>query len=612
MSESAERTPGPFTLAHVTHEAIEKMGGIGTVLEGMMTSAVYQAAVRRSILVGPMGGHHFGSPIRRLGSHVNVRYSSIDNIDFDGLGRKFHPIQWAFGVHIAYGIRTYAMDGHNRAGAAEVLLIDVSNPDREQLAVFKMRLWDEFGIDARRYEHDWGFEEYCRLAEPAFYALSALLATDELPCIIFSHEFMGMCTALKAEMDGGAAFRTVFHAHECATARRLCEHHPGHDTAFYNIMRQAAARGQYVEDVFGDQSMHMRHALISRAHALDAIVAVGDPTAEEMRFLNPETKHGDVQLVYNGLPAFFSDFDEENRARSLMGDWAERVCGYRPDYLMTHVARPVISKGFWRDLKVMSYLETLLGDENRTALLVILTCGAPPRSPSDVNRMAAEYGWPWRHQEGYPDLVGPELELFQLIRPFNAAHSNVKVVLVNQFGWSRAALGAAAAEDMTFATLRQAADVEFGQSIYEPFGIAQLEPLGSGAICVATSVCGCVTSYQHTVERMGGSAAAYPNVLVADYTGLDRSMTVTELLSMTQQQRDKLEDRVARDVARELHRRLPRNEAELRRLLETGRELALGMSWDTVMAEGMIPLLDRIATRIRDPRESHADARPAL
>ncbi len=603
---------GPFTLAHVTHEAIEKMGGIGTVLEGMMTSAVYQQAVRRSILIGPMGGSHLESPLKRLGPHVNIRYSSVDHIDFDGLGRKFHPIQWAFGVHIAYGIRTYEKNHHNREGSAEVLLIDVSRPDREQLAIFKMRLWEQFGLDARRYEHDWGFEEYCRLAEPAFYALSALVPASELPCIIFSHEFMGLCTALKAVMDGGDAFRTVFHAHECATARRLTEHHPGHDTAFYNLMRQGAAKGMFVEDVFGDQSGFMRHALVSRAHRLDAIVAVGDPTAEEMRFLNAETNSDKVRLVYNGLPAFYSDFDEETRSRQLVNEWAQRVIGYAPDVLMTHVARPVISKGFWRDLKVISHLDAALGGEGRTGLLVILSCGAPPRSMAEVNRMAGEYGWPWHHREGYPDLAGPELEIFQLIRQFNAGHTNVKVMLVNQFGWSRAALGDAAHEDMTFATLRQAADVEFGQSIYEPFGIAQLEPLGSGAICVASSVCGCVTSYQHVVNRLGDRARSYPNVIVADYTRLDRPMNLDELRAMTQQQRDRIEERVARQVAAELHRRLPRDEDQRRRLLQTGRELADGMSWDTVMAEGMIPLLSEIAARSpKQPAESAA-TQPAL
>ena len=44
---------------------------------------------------------------------------------------------------------------------------------------------------------------------------------------------------------------------------------------------------------------------------------------------------------------------------------------------------------------------------------------------------------------------------------------------------------------MSFLDIRRGSDVEFGQSIYEPFGIAMLEPLTYGAICVISSVCGC-------------------------------------------------------------------------------------------------------------------------
>ena len=57
-----------YTLAHVTHEAVEQIGGIGTVLEGLMISPEYKKRVGRSILIGPMGGHvHVPNPNLRLG-----------------------------------------------------------------------------------------------------------------------------------------------------------------------------------------------------------------------------------------------------------------------------------------------------------------------------------------------------------------------------------------------------------------------------------------------------------------------------------------------------------------------------------------------------------------
>ena len=41
------------TVVHVTHEAIQKIGGIGAVLHGLLTSKVYLTQATRNILVGP-------------------------------------------------------------------------------------------------------------------------------------------------------------------------------------------------------------------------------------------------------------------------------------------------------------------------------------------------------------------------------------------------------------------------------------------------------------------------------------------------------------------------------------------------------------------------------
>ncbi len=255
-----------LTLAHVTHEAVEKIGGIGAVLEGLITSPVYQQHVQRSILIGPLAPHAASDPTRRLGDDGHVLYSSIDHVDHSDLGAKLRPIEWAFNVSIVYGTRRYSNHAEGHTGEAEVLLIDVFRANRDRLNVFKLRLWETFGLDSSKYDQHWDYEEYVRLAEPAFYALRALLDDDDLPCILFSHEFMGMPTALQAILDGGDSFRTVFHAHECATARRIVEDHHGHDTMFYNVLHQARDGGQYVEDVFGKREGELRHALISRAH----------------------------------------------------------------------------------------------------------------------------------------------------------------------------------------------------------------------------------------------------------------------------------------------------------------------------------------------------------
>jgi len=147
-----------FTLAHVTHEAVEQLGGIGTVLEGLMTSPVYQQAVQRSILIGPTATQMQVDPSTRLGDHGEVLYSSIDGIDEVGLSGRFRPIEWAFDVAMVYGKRHYETPGDHRTGEAEVLLIDVFRINHNRLNVFKHRLWETFGLDSGRYENSWDYE----------------------------------------------------------------------------------------------------------------------------------------------------------------------------------------------------------------------------------------------------------------------------------------------------------------------------------------------------------------------------------------------------------------------------------------------------------------------
>lgn len=579
-----------LTLAHVTHEAVEQLGGIGTVLEGLMISPVYQQHVKRSILIGPTAAHFAADPAKRLGEHGKVFYSSIDQVDELGLGVKFRPVEWAFNVAIVYGKRTYNPPGQGRSGEAEVLLIDVFNSSPDRLNRFKYRLWERFGIDSGRYEGAWDFEEYVRLAEPAFYALRALLGDEDLPCVLFGHEFMGMPAALQAIMDGGADFRTVFHAHECATARRIVEDHPGHDTMFYNVLDQARREGKYVEDVFGNLDHFLRHALISRAHLCDGVIAVGDRTRDELQFLNEPFSRHPVELVYNGLPTFKLSIKQKQKSRAMLADYAQTLIGTRPDVLMTHVTRPVISKGLWRDAAVCHYLDAALGQQGKTGVLFILTTAGGVRRPQDVVTMENQYDWPRNHRQGYPDLVGPEVELNQMAEAFNADHKNIQIVLVNQFGWSPQRIGKRLPKDMDIANLRQATDVEFGMATYEPFGISPLEPLDCGAICVISNVCGCEGFVRHVAD-----SDPTPNVISANYTQLKQPWSVKDLLNMTTEQRSQIEQRVAAQVSGQIMERLAfDDEKQLKSLLDEGQKLAARMGWDHVVSEGLLPMLERI------------------
>ena len=585
------------TVVHVTHEAIEKIGGIGAVLHGLLTSREYLAAVPRNILVGPFWpsdarGEH------RLGANGEVLYSSLDSLYRSPLAARFREIEQEFGVSIVYGRRKYIDKDTGVSSLPEVLLIDVSRYDARKIGVFKYELWKTFGIESARYESIWDYEQYLRLAQPAIAALQSLgVSSDSEPCVILSHEYMGMPTALAAIMDPlHAQFRTVFYAHEVATMRRLVEHHPGHDTMFYNVMRSAMASGHYVEDVFGDQAGYYKHALIKAARHCDTIFCVGDYVQKEIKFLSPDFASVDSQIAYNGVPHWQITVDDKMASRRKLRTYCRNLLKFEPDFVFSHVTRLVPSKGLWRDLRVLEHLEPMLRERGESAVLFTLSTEVPARRGDDIRKLEQHYRWPVVHREGLPDLSTGEANYYQGVQEFNACSRNIKVVFINQFGFDPRVCGTRMPPDMEFMDIRKGSDVEFGQSIYEPFGIAQVEPISFGGICVFSNVCGCAG---FVAKAAGGET---PNVIVADYTELpERTIRAEELLAIGQPQRDAIEHAVAEKVARQLMERMPRTPAEFEPFVERGYEIASRMSWDAVAREYVLPGIQRAikANRVR-------------
>jgi len=289
------------TMVHVTHEATGKVGGIGAVLHGFFTCESYLKAIERSILVGPLFTTE-GSLSERLGEDGEVLYSSVDGLISPQYAPGFRKIEKLYNTGIVYGRRTFIDEHTGIKSSPEVLLFDVRHMNRDVLNDFKRLIYDEFGIQSHLFENLWEYEQYVRLAPPAIAALKAIDAVGDSTTVV-SHEFMGMPTALAAIIEPGCNMRTVFYAHETATMRRIVEEHPGHDTMFYNVMKQAHVDGLCVTDVFGDQSAYFKHSLVKASKHCDHIYAVGDYVAEELRFLAPEFESVDIDIVYNGIPA---------------------------------------------------------------------------------------------------------------------------------------------------------------------------------------------------------------------------------------------------------------------------------------------------------------------
>jgi glycogen synthase len=579
LNEEIQKMNQKPTVVHVTHEATGKIGGIGAVLEGTFTSKAYDKEVARSILVSPLFNAE-GDVDSRLGEGGQVIYSSLDGRIQSNYQAGFRRIEDHFNVEIVYGRREFTDPMTGVTSLPEVLLVDISRMDKGPIDHFKGAMFNQYGIASDRYENTWDFEQWVRLAAPSVEALKVIGAAEQdKPTIIVAHEYMGMPTAMAGMMDD-FDFKTVFYAHEVATMRRIVEDRTGHDTMFYNVLEKAHENEQYVNDVFGDQSDYYKHALVNAARHCDNILAVGDCVVDELKFMAPEFETADIDLTYNGIPSYEISLAEKYESRDKLRQYCDNLLGWKPDFIFTHVTRLVMSKGLWRDLRVLEHMDQEFTTMNRTAVLFVLSTETHRRREKDIVEMESAYKWPVAHREGMPDLSGGEAKFYAGVQEFNAKSRSIKVIFINQFGFDRAGCGMRMPEDMEFMDIRKGSDVEFGQSIYEPFGIAQLEPLTFGGICVVTNVCGCAGF----VKDVAG-VQKVPNVIIADYTDLngEGGKNIQEMVQIDKVERDRIEHKISEKIALEICGRLPKNDQEFNCMLQSGYELARHMGWEAVV-----------------------------
>jgi hypothetical protein len=359
-------------------------------------------------------------------------------------------------------------------------------------------------------------------------------------------------------------------------------------------MQQAHKDRLYVSEVFGNQHSYFKHALVEAAKYCDRIYAVGDYVADELRFLTPEFETADINIIYNGVPAYEISLAQKRAAKEKLQRYCQNLVGQTPDYVFTHVTRLVRSKGLWRDLRVLYEIDRALRSEDKTAVFLLLSTEVSRRRSCDICNMESHYGWPVAHREGWPDLSGGEADFYTAIQQFNARSRNIKAVFINQFGFDPRSCGRQMPYDMEFMDIRKGADVEFGQSIYEPFGIAQVEPLTFGGICVVSNVCGC-TGFLRDIT----AGQEVRNVIIADYTNLREHpyADIEDLLQIDRKIRDRIEALEGARVAREILERLPRNEVEAETMIRDGYRLACSMSWDAVVKKYLLNDLTRAFDR---------------
>ena len=617
---------------HATHEAGAKVGGIGSVLDGILSAKSYNEQVERTVLVGPMFGwdpvqmERLNDPL----SGMQIRYSSLHGIFYgvsEPVQQALRTVEQTFKVALLYGRRSFGDVEH------EILLVDASNPHMEHVASFCYFLWENYGIQSQRYSYDNEYNLYVTIAQPLFSGLKALGVDEGLAPyerVIIAHEWLGLPVVFAAQINEPEQWRTVFYAHEVATARLLVEDHEGYDTRFYNALLRARESHLPLDTVFGDQSAFYKHAIVRQAVHCDAIFAVGDSVREELRFLGGHFTNYDIDLVYNGVSSEEISVAEHLDSKRRLQDYCHTLLGYKPDYVFTHVARLVLSKALWRDVGVMSHLDRLLRSSGKTAVLFVLATSEPAgRQPESVQNWETQYGWPVGHRADNGDLIGEEAHyFFGNVEPFNHSAHSSRIVLVNQFGWSRERCGTRMPAAMEFSDIRRGSDLEFGQSIYEPFGISQIEPVNFGAISCVSNVCGCIGFVQQAADELvqqgllpagrpgdrsthsdgriilphGGAASpvfadqGFPFV-IADYIGLPEGQTPVspqDALFIDGETRGSIEAHSSEGTAGRIFERLPNSRAQMAEMIRIGSALASSMSWDTLVENSFLPGLTRI------------------
>ncbi len=568
---------------HVTHEALYKVGGIGKVIEHLCTAQSYLSFFDKTLIYGPIF-EYLESPSGRLGADGIVLFSSRDNYDCGNFAQLFGPILYKYKIDLVYGKRRIVNEPEPKnASVVDVLLVDVANMRKDLIDFFKYLFWERFKLSSDKYEHDWDYEQYFRIAIP-YYELVNLLYPRAKEFVHFSHEYMGIPCLLSLELhpEFTPKHKRIFYAHEVAPVRRIVENLGGADISFYNIMRRSQ---RSLEEFFGSQEDWYRTPLVKLAQRFDKIFAVGDWVAEEYRFLCPYVEKQKIAIVYNAVHSRHFTFEDKIKSREKIERFLKRFVDSsisEIDVIFTHVSRLVKSKGIWRDFVLLSYLDKLFETNNLSGVYILLSSLIATGRPAyEVERISKQYNWPFEHREGFPDLVGDEIEVYKLVKSFNRSSKNIKAVFINQFGFSKARCPLLD-DDVQTLDLKIASDAELCMSIYEPFGISHIEVLPSGGISILSTSCG-VFFFLSSLFR------DFKPYFALDFISLGNMIDLTSLKFLSAEKRSALEELCIAENSYKIFEKIPKTLKEREIYFNKMSEYVEKLSWESNIKNYFIP-----------------------
>jgi len=562
---------------HITHEAVQKIGGIGSVIHGLCTADNYRSFFQKTLLYGPLFSLYSNDVFSKLGKGGTVLYSNHDNYDKGEFNSLFLPILNKYNIDIVYGKRTIVDEFNvNKNNTVDIVLVAIHKMNLDVVNTFKFKLWEAFGIESDRY-NSWDFEQYLRIAIP-YLEIIYKLYPEAITFYHFSHEYMGVASVLSVLIDRKSVeHKTIFYTHEISPCRDLVEKNPGHDISFYNTMYMNLKKGIHFEEQYGNQQNNYRAELIKRTNRLDYIFAVSDLIKDEYRYFVKDSIENRIKIVYNGIPVRYITGEDKLRSRKNLQEYIATLFNFTPDIIFTHVTRLVLSKGIWRDITFLYILDEIFHQYGLKGCYILLsTLIGTGREPSYIYSMEKEYGWPVIHREGWPDLVGAEIDIYNYLSLFNARSKNIKGIFINQFGFDRRRCGLRVPEGSEFADIRIGSDTEFGYSIYEPFGISQLETIPYGGIASLSTSCGSSFMLQKEAKKLTRTIFH-----LLDFIGKAKEVKLnTDISSVTADDRFQYERKLFQTSGADFFNILPRNDQERLRGLKNIQEHLYFLSWE--------------------------------
>lgn len=652
----ADTSAQTYALAlHSTHEAAEKIAGIGAVLDGILPEQGYQDRFRKTLLVG---AYHFPqvTPLaaankwrvyfdsaRELPIAVHT-HSPQNPATLD----RLEQVASQYGSRVVFGERLVGPAARNTW--VYVLVASPQGIVQSAIQDFQEGVYTRLGIDLPRFQSfpavqpgiDLTLERILRadpdmsigtldtpyidkqhrqipgginfingraqfppipaldsfqnfplrnqyLIELQFYLYVAPILWEAARAIVqhewgiggedmvfFAHDWVGVPLYWAMQLANQHSSNPlnpkykVYFAHEARIARMLVEgtmrdKYPiltavcdpdGHDVSFYNYLSHLPESSTLAEAFPGSHGFNdiFFHVMNREAAQFDKVFAVGERVKHETALICRGIGRPPITLCPNGVPDLVgasASLQTILEANGRLKDMAQINIGFKPDYIFTSVNRCELSKGPWRNV---GFFRTFAqNNPDAKALFIWLVRPRPVATQRQIESWAQAYHWPLSHQPRSQggDLREDEVPLWEAIVSFNRQFSGrCHILYVNQFGWAPDSLGALDPAGTQFRDLRIGTDVELGLSIYEPFGIAPLEPFSSGAVCVLSDACGCALHLDSLAQKGVISSNGF---VVGRFIGANQDIHPAQVSLKTLQH---IEERVYSQMERDVSARL--------------------------------------------------------